>query len=61
MTNKLYEEWLERMSLKFLEHPDNEVIIFLENTHNNLISIAILEYGLEQVINDLTKTVDSLR
>jgi hypothetical protein len=57
----IYEEWLERMSLKFLEHPDNEVILFLDTTHSNLTPIMIETYGLKRVIIDLTKTIDSLR
>jgi hypothetical protein len=64
MTNDLYSiyrGWLERMALKFLEHPDNHVVIFLEETHNNLTPIMIEKNGLEKVIADLTETIDSLR
>jgi hypothetical protein len=56
-----YRDWLKRMALKFLENPDNEVIIFLEDHKNNLIPVMIQTYGLEKIIHDLTKTIDSLR
>ncbi len=56
-----YGDWLKRMALKFLENPDNEVIIFLEDHKNNLIPVMIQTYGLEKIIHDLTKTIDSLR
>jgi hypothetical protein len=49
------------MGLKFLENPDNEVIIFLEDHKNNLIPVMIQTYGLEKIISDLTETIDSLR
>jgi hypothetical protein len=58
---KIYEGWLKRMALKFLENPDNEVIIFLEDHRNNLIPVMIQTHGLSKVIRDLTKTIDSLR
>lgn len=62
MTNsQIYEEWLERMSLKFLEHPDNDVVLFLDTTHSNLILVMIESYGLSRIVSDLTKTIDSLR
>jgi len=61
MTNNLYDGWLERMALKFLENPDNEVIIFLEDSRNNLVFVAIQTYGLEKVIEDLTWKIDNLR
>jgi hypothetical protein len=61
MINDIYEGWLTRMALKFLEHPDNEVVFFLEDTKNNLIPVMIQTYGLEKVIDDLTNTIDSLK
>jgi hypothetical protein len=56
-----YQDWLKRIGLKFLENPDNEVIIFLEDHKNNLIPVMIQTYGLEKIISDLTETIDSLR
>jgi hypothetical protein len=58
---KIYEGWLKRMALKFLENPDNEVVIFLEDHRNNLIPAMIQMHGLSKVMRDLTKTIDSLR
>lgn len=56
-----YRDWLKRMALKFLENPDNDVVIFLEDHRNNLIPVMIQTHGLGKVIHDLTKTIDSLR
>ena len=58
---KIYEGWLKRMALKFLENPDNEVVIFLEDHRNNLIPVMIQMHSLNKVMRDLTKTIDSLR
>jgi hypothetical protein len=59
--DQIYKDWLKRMALKFLERLDNEVILFLENERNNFIPIMIGLYGMDRVIDDLTKTIDSLR
>lgn len=61
MINDLYDDWLDRMALRFLENPDNEVVIFLEDTRSNLIPVMIQTYGLEKVIDDLTNAINNLR
>lgn len=60
-SSHIYKSWLRRMALKFLEHPDNEVIFFLEDERNNLIPSMIILYGIDKVVDDLTETILSLR